>query len=105
MDKEPRYIVEVEHSVAPYSSASGYNVICDDDIDYLIVKVKEAMTRKFDSYLGSCPELKVLKVSDSYKKLNSNELTKYFIKNLESADSIFSQLRCLVTTNESATQE
>ena len=41
-----------------------WNVLVDNDLQYLVKRVKEAQIKGFDTLIGACPNLRVLKVKD-----------------------------------------
>ena len=53
--KDERYVVEPE---------LDSNVFVDNDLLYLVKRVKNAQKEGFDTLIGACPNLKVLKVKD-----------------------------------------
>jgi len=58
--KDERYVVEVEFD----HPELDWNVLVDNDLEYLAKRVKEAQKVGFDTLIGACPNLRVLKVRD-----------------------------------------
>ena len=57
-----RYVMEVEFE----HPELDYGVISDTDLRSLVKRLKKAQITGFDTSTGSCPNIKVLKVSDVY---------------------------------------
>tara|TARA_R110000737_G_scaffold238025_1_gene250289 strand:- start:72 stop:389 length:318 start_codon:yes stop_codon:yes gene_type:complete len=79
LEKE-RFVMEVEFDTDPNDNSSiGFNVITDSSIEGLISRFKRSKTKKWDSYLGSCPNLKIKKVEDV---LYNKDITHIFYKGI-----------------------
>tara|TARA_R100000315_G_C5174042_1_gene100608 strand:- start:237 stop:578 length:342 start_codon:yes stop_codon:yes gene_type:complete len=63
LEKE-RYCMEVEFEVDPNGNGCDYNVLVDNSLEWLLEEFKEAKTRGFHTKLGSCPNIKILSVTD-----------------------------------------
>jgi hypothetical protein len=59
LEKE-RYCMEVEFE----HPELDFGVLTDDNLHDLLIRYKIAKLKGFDSYLGSCPKMKILSVKD-----------------------------------------
>lgn len=62
--RESRFIMEIDYSVDPNGPYMGYNVITASSLEELIIRFKKAKNTGWDSYLGSCPGMVIIKVMD-----------------------------------------
>jgi hypothetical protein len=69
--KDHRYIVEVEFD----HPELDWNVFVDSDLEYLALRIKEAKKTGFDTLIGACPNLRVIKIKDKIEgyKIPVNE--------------------------------
>lgn len=81
--KECKWFATVEYD----NPECDFNVLLEDTYENLLERLCEATLKKFDSYLGSCPNLKVLEIGyDNKKEDDKTSLANKIIstiKNLE----------------------